>query len=525
MSGEDFKTAVQPKYHGTRNLIHAFESRSLDFFIMLSSLSSILGVPSQANYASASAFQDSLAHSRMSCGAHYVSFDLGMIDDTETIASHPERRSNLIRAGSIPLTLEQALSLLEYLMSAQARQDKCRQLVIGFDKESLVQQQRFRVLQNSLFNHLPDNSRNGNLGTMHQPVETVDSAMAAATNLDEVHQIVADAVVSQLATLVAVPIEHVALDSPLGNLGIDSLVAIELKNWTVRTFRATVSTSDILDVAKRSECTTIDRHVGIRESDLGGIEQVKGGGKHPADRGMEILKKLKPIPLPSLEETLVLYLYSIRSFLSEKEESSTVCAVHQLQEPGGLGQQLQARLITRTNDSQSDYWLHDLQNAYMYLKVRSSANSHRLFFQSHINGEHRHSQAERAAVVSMSALQYKRRLGKDGAIPDFMNDQQLCMNTLNWIFNSTRKPQQKIDRIERSSGSNNLIVLRRGHIFEIKVDKDLEGLTCPRLERVFERILRESENTTPSVASLTADNRDNLIQVGTTDLAARMTRC
>ncbi|KAL9582994.1 MAG: hypothetical protein Q9212_002975 [Teloschistes hypoglaucus] len=58
MTAKNFQAAVKPKVHGTLNLSEAFENPYLDFFIMLSSVSNILGSRSQSNYAAGNAFQD-----------------------------------------------------------------------------------------------------------------------------------------------------------------------------------------------------------------------------------------------------------------------------------------------------------------------------------------------------------------------------------------------------------------------------------------------------------------------------------
>ena len=64
MTQEDFNAALGPKVVGTINLDKAFASEDhLDFFVMMSSLTCIMGNPAQSNYAAGNAFQDAFAHS------------------------------------------------------------------------------------------------------------------------------------------------------------------------------------------------------------------------------------------------------------------------------------------------------------------------------------------------------------------------------------------------------------------------------------------------------------------------------
>lgn len=229
MSYEDFGTAVQPKVSGTANLDKVFENPSLDFFIMLSSIASIAGPRSQANYAAGNAFQDELARSRTGCKAHYLSLNLGMIDESDVIASNPELRRSAIRAGCIPLQLSELFALLGYAMSSQARQEKLSQIAIGFDRQSLLESQRSGLLEIPLFNHLVVNADKNDDNSTAQDTKAVDKAIVAAEDLSEVHNIIAAAIAKQISALLAVDLDNINLDSPMESLGLDSLIAIELK--------------------------------------------------------------------------------------------------------------------------------------------------------------------------------------------------------------------------------------------------------------------------------------------------------
>lgn len=64
MTVEDFNVPLLTKLYGTKYLSEAFAKPSLDFFIMLSSLSGIVGSRGQANYAAGNTFQDAFAQSQ-----------------------------------------------------------------------------------------------------------------------------------------------------------------------------------------------------------------------------------------------------------------------------------------------------------------------------------------------------------------------------------------------------------------------------------------------------------------------------
>ena len=72
-----FLTVLGPKVAGSWNLHRAVTKRELDFFCLFSSFVSLLGLRGQSNHAAACAFQDALAHHRTARGAPALSIDWG----------------------------------------------------------------------------------------------------------------------------------------------------------------------------------------------------------------------------------------------------------------------------------------------------------------------------------------------------------------------------------------------------------------------------------------------------------------
>lgn len=64
MSFESMQRVLQPKVDGSRNLDEIF-TQELDFFLMFSSLSAVIGMPGQANYAAANNVSSSLFLSQL----------------------------------------------------------------------------------------------------------------------------------------------------------------------------------------------------------------------------------------------------------------------------------------------------------------------------------------------------------------------------------------------------------------------------------------------------------------------------
>jgi acyl carrier protein len=80
----------------------------------------------------------------------------------------------------------------------------------------------------------------------------VAKLLQLATTIEEVHDIVVHAICERFALFSARSIEDVSPSASPEEFGLDSLVALELKNWLVRTFQVQVQTSEVADAASIS---------------------------------------------------------------------------------------------------------------------------------------------------------------------------------------------------------------------------------------------------------------------------------
>lgn len=100
MSHEKFRAATRPKVQGSWNL-HACLPRDMDFFILLSSATGLVGNRGQANYAAGNTYQDALAAHRVSLGLPATSFDLGTLLSIGYVAENRQRLGHITHVASL----------------------------------------------------------------------------------------------------------------------------------------------------------------------------------------------------------------------------------------------------------------------------------------------------------------------------------------------------------------------------------------------------------------------------------------
>ncbi|UZP34413.1 hypothetical protein NXS19_002229 [Fusarium pseudograminearum] len=90
MTMDEWNMAVDPKITGTWNLHNATMSvnADLDFFILFSSLSGVIGQPGQVNYAGANTFLDAFSKYRKGLGLPACSIDIGAVEEVGYLAEN-----------------------------------------------------------------------------------------------------------------------------------------------------------------------------------------------------------------------------------------------------------------------------------------------------------------------------------------------------------------------------------------------------------------------------------------------------
>lgn len=219
------ETVMKPKAMGAWNLHCATMDLPLDFFVMTSSIASIYGSPGQASYAAANAFLDVLAQYRRGLGLPALTLNLGALDAVGHVAQRPELATYLANMGIPPMPPQEVLDVLERLLGS----DTAQAGVARLDFKRLAGGP-LRDVAPPRFKDLLAAARGAGGGQKQQDRELLQS-LEKATTLAEREKLLIAALVQEMSRVLGVPPDRFEVDRPLSELGLDSLMTVELINW------------------------------------------------------------------------------------------------------------------------------------------------------------------------------------------------------------------------------------------------------------------------------------------------------
>lgn len=203
--------------------------------------------------------QDALAHRETAEeSTRFLTVDFGWTDDVQYTANDDKRQGALRRAGFTLIRAEELARFFDYVLDAvvddspSARQ--LRQAVIGVDAASLAGATALNSnVYSAMFTHIRSARHRAReadaaaaAGVEGEDPRTFEQVVAEGDG-DAVVDFVSRALVAQLARLIDVDAAGVDVHhGSVLNLGLDSLVAVELRTWVMKQFRAPLQSLEIL---------------------------------------------------------------------------------------------------------------------------------------------------------------------------------------------------------------------------------------------------------------------------------------
>ena len=221
LTRERIRSVMAPKARGAWLLHESTRDFDLDCFVMFSSVSSIFGNPAQGSYGAANAFLDSLAHHRRSLGLPALTVNWGVLGGEGYVARNKRVAEFLARQGTTELSPREVMTLLESSLTAGATQ------VMAIRVDWTKWRQFFRGMQeNPLLEHIFAAVEGQETGSATGDLRLKIESAAP----EELEGIIGQAVRDAVGSVLRVKPDTLRDDQPLTDLGLDSLMGVEIEN-------------------------------------------------------------------------------------------------------------------------------------------------------------------------------------------------------------------------------------------------------------------------------------------------------
>ncbi|KAI6303792.1 Type I Iterative PKS [Pyricularia oryzae] len=296
MTMTEYHDATGCKIAGALNLHQAALDLdlNLDYFSLLSSISSIVGGKGQANYAAGNAVLDALAAHRRAMGLPACAVDLGAVEDVGYIASQQQQAAAATQPGRdgaaaanhdylakvtaggtlTPINERLLRKIIQLCLLQQQRQLKgasagAYQMITGLtvpqpEQSDLAGDARFAALFNVPGSKAGGEGPSGGAGRGAAGASGGAGRDAESKDLRELQLMLWSCKAVQPAAVRAglvrvvgayfaktlrLEVEQVDVERPLSGFGIDSMAAVEIRNWVRAELGVVLATFEIINAS------------------------------------------------------------------------------------------------------------------------------------------------------------------------------------------------------------------------------------------------------------------------------------
>ncbi|KAI1117885.1 hypothetical protein F5Y14DRAFT_402316 [Nemania sp. NC0429] len=252
MTYDQWVEGLLPKLQGCWNLHNALHGTALDFFVVTSSIVATINVPGQANYNAANTFLEAFCQYRNGLGQAASAIAVSPIDDIGVVVSNDKARRNLRSNGLQFLTESEVLKYIHLAILYHGPSP----IIMGLHSDTHLddagnhvawkRDRRMGLYHNlSREENAEQNSNEGN--------ELRDFLSNATTNpggLDSADNIkfLATEIGKRVYSFMLKPVEEVDISLSLVEVGLDSLMAVEMRRLWNQMFGLTISVLEIMSL-------------------------------------------------------------------------------------------------------------------------------------------------------------------------------------------------------------------------------------------------------------------------------------
>lgn len=220
MQLEELRNVLAPKMLGSWNLHQVFKDEPLDIFILFSSLASILGSVGQGNYAAGNAFLDALTQYRKAQNLPAISINWGPWKEIG-MAARTGVNEHLAANGIQAFTPTQGQQVFDFILNENVSQITA----MAADWTIWPSGDQLPLVTALLKNAAPGST------SSQSPQQTTSKLQELTTLSDqEQEQYVKDYLQELVARVLRIKKADIDTNQPINTLGLDSIMALELKN-------------------------------------------------------------------------------------------------------------------------------------------------------------------------------------------------------------------------------------------------------------------------------------------------------
>jgi acyl carrier protein len=254
LSFADYQSVMMPRVHGIWNLQRALKtsSASIDFFVNLSSAASFVGNMGQSPYAASGTFMAALAQYPESSQMPFSTIELPIVRGIGYLSDDTKRAEISKQLGTDSIDATDIRGLVTAAMRNEFNAACNGHAVAGFEsvKSTPAAEQAFWVHDAKLSHllRLSTLAEASTLGDSAQHVVDVSPGVAVrqSKGREAAEAVIGAALVGKFSSILMRPIEEFDPASPISVYGLDSLVAIEIRNWITRELEANLAILEIL---------------------------------------------------------------------------------------------------------------------------------------------------------------------------------------------------------------------------------------------------------------------------------------
>jgi thioester reductase-like protein len=250
LNEERIERVCGPKMNAAWYLHEATKAIELDFFVCHSSTSSALGNAGQANYAAANAFLDGLAHYRRSMGLPAFTINWGYLGELGVAAANKKLAEKFEQQGVRSVPPSEGLPILSKLMAFPIDQMSVMRVDwVRLRQIAPMMTQSPRFAQMMLASSSGDESKSQSGSAIRN--------LILATDPENRIEVMLEIVREKVARVLGTRSEKIVVDRSLMDMGLDSLMGFELRNWIEGELRINVPVVELMQGPTVQKLTTL----------------------------------------------------------------------------------------------------------------------------------------------------------------------------------------------------------------------------------------------------------------------------